>query len=74
MRGEEALQVVQRVEDALSVDVYETNARLAIHEVLYSCWQHLSAAQSDSAEYNQCQSVLKDLFRKMPEVCRDWWS
>ena len=24
--------MVQRVEDALTVDVYETNARLAIHE------------------------------------------
>eukprot|EP00658_Telonema_sp_P-2_P082363 TRINITY_DN8697_c0_g1_i5.p1 TRINITY_DN8697_c0_g1~~TRINITY_DN8697_c0_g1_i5.p1 ORF type:complete len:310 (+),score=88.09 TRINITY_DN8697_c0_g1_i5:153-1082(+) len=47
--------VVQRVEDELAVDVYETNARLAIHE-------------GDAAEYNQCQSVLKDLFAKMPDV------
>ena len=43
------MQHLEHSDGELSIDVYETHARLAIH-------------QGDSAEYNQCQSVLLYLF------------
>mmetsp|Transcript_25628 Transcript_25628/g.81367 ORF Transcript_25628/g.81367 Transcript_25628/m.81367 type:complete len:586 (+) Transcript_25628:1673-3430(+) len=49
---------VQLVRDSLTIDVYETHARMGLET-------------SDWAEYNQCQSVLKQLYREGLAGCQE---
>jgi len=57
---------VQGIKNEFTVNVYEIHARMALEKVCTFCLEpqprHRRAAQGDMVEYNQCQSMLSNLY------------